>query len=206
MHHRLTIHTGPMKSAKSLDLVREYDLRRTAKQKVIAFRPRADERNQQPTITTRFNNNSVEGIPAVIVQESSGILQHIPRDCSCVLIDEAEMFDAGLPLVVTKLLADYDVVISGLDLDFRGWPFGPMAELLALADDVHKHVAICDVCRSRDARYSQRLVDGEPAPATAPTLVPETTGQAVIYQARCKPCFIAPPDLEEWLQSQNSPK
>nr|WP_266096501.1 hypothetical protein [Rubrobacter marinus] len=78
--------------------------------------------------------------------------------------------------------AGYEVVAAGLDQDFRGEPFGPMADLLAVADEVVKLRAICARC-GRDASRTQRLIDGKPAPASAPTIL---VGAAEHYEARCR--------------------
>ena len=85
-------------------------------------------------------------------------------------------------------LADrgYEVIVTGLDLDFRGQPFGPMPVLLAVADEVVKLRAICARC-GREASRSQRLVDGEPAPATAPII---QVGSEESYEARCRHCHV----------------
>jgi len=203
MTHSLVVHTGPMKSSKSFSLIREYDLWMvTNRQTVSVFRPTADKRNRQPIITTRFNNNALPGIPAVLVGSSEELFQRVGQDSACVLIDEAQLFDLKLPTVVRRLLERTDVVVSGLDLDYRGLPFGPMPALMALATTVQKYTAICDGCGSRAARFTQRLVDGEPASAYDETVVPEGVQKHVLYQARCAACFAPPPDLEQWLSAQ----
>jgi thymidine kinase len=76
------------------------------------------------------------------------------------------------------------VIAAGLDMDFRGQPFGPMPLLLAEADEVVKLRAICARC-GRDASRSQRLIDGHPAPTTAPTIL---IGAQETYEARCRNC------------------
>ena len=85
-----------------------------------------------------------------------------------VAVEEAQFFDEGI-VDACRSLADsgYQVIVAGLDMDFRGRPFGPMPDLLAEADEVVKLRAICAIC-GRDASRSQRLIDGKPAPASAP--------------------------------------
>ena len=77
------------------------------------------------------------------------------------------------------------VVIAGLDLDYRQQPFGPMPRLLAMADEVAKLKAVCHSC-GEAAMYTQRLVDGAPAPFSGETVV---IGGLDSYEARCRACF-----------------
>ena len=84
--------------------------------------------------------------------------------------------------------AGYEVVATGLDMDFRGEPFGPMPRLLAGADEVVKLRAICARC-GRDASRSQRLINGRPAPVSAPTIL---VGAEESYEARCRHCHEVP--------------
>jgi thymidine kinase len=96
------------------------------------------------------------------------------------------------------------VISTGLDMDFRGEPFGPMPALMAEADEVVKLRAICARC-GRDASRSQRLIDGRPAPVSAPTIL---VGAEESYEARCRHCHEVPEGVfQEWLfDSQNSPQ
>lgn len=203
MTHTLVVHTGPMKSSKSFSLIREYDLWMvTNRQAVNVFRPTADKRNRQPIITTRFNNNSLPGIPAILVENSQELFDRVDPQAACVLIDEAQLFDAELPRVIRRLLERVDVVASGLDLDYRGLPFGPMPDLMAMATTIQKYTAICDGCGSRQARFTQRLVDNQPASAFEETVVPEGEQKQVLYQARCASCFAPPTDLDAWFAAR----
>lgn len=111
------------------------------------------------------------------------MLESVESSTDVVAIEEAQFFDDGL-VEVCNTLADrgLQVIASGLDMDFRGEPFGPMPTLLAEADEVVKLRAICACC-GRDASRSQRLIDGEPAPASAPTIL---VGTQESYEARCR--------------------
>jgi thymidine kinase len=102
-----------------------------------------------------------------------------------VAVEEAQFFGEGI-VEACRHLADsgYEVIVAGLDMDFRGRPFGPMPALLAEADEVVKLRAICARC-GRDASRSQRLIDGRPAPASAPTIL---VGAQESYEARCRHC------------------
>ena len=104
-------------------------------------------------------------------------------------IEEAQFFDGGIVETCRDLAdAGYEVVATGLDMDFRGEPFGPMPRLMAEADDVVKLRAIGARC-GRDASRSQRLIDGRPAPVSAPIIL---VGAEESYQARCRHCHEVP--------------
>ncbi len=124
---------------------------------------------------------------AVAVSTSAELLDRIGASTDVVAIEEAQFFDEGF-VDVCRRLADggRDVVVAGLDTDFRGRPFGPMPTLLAEADEVVKLRAICARC-GRDASRSQRLISGEPAPASAPIIL---VGAQESYEARCRHCHV----------------
>jgi thymidine kinase len=107
-----------------------------------------------------------------------------------IAIDEAQFFDEGLPAVCSQLVEDGIVVfVAGLDRNFKGEPFDPMPDLLAMADDVMKLRAVCMKCRSLDGTMTQRLIDGRPAPRSSPVIL---VGAAEAYEARCRDCHELP--------------
>ena len=107
-------------------------------------------------------------------------------------IEEGQFFDEALPDVVSRLAdAGKQVLVTGLDTDFRGVPFGAMPRLMALADQVTKLTAICMVC-GEPATRTQRLIDGEPAPADSPLIVIGGMGDEK-YEARCRQHHEVPP-------------
>ena len=124
-------------------------------------------------------------MPTGSLTTSEELLERVERTTDLVAVEEAQFFDAGI-VEACRRLADtgYEVMAAGLDMDFRGEPFGPMPALLAEADEVVKLRAICARC-GRDASRSQRLIDGEPAPASAPTIL---VGAQETYEARCRHC------------------
>jgi thymidine kinase len=128
---------------------------------------------------------SHNGVPheAGAVSTSEELLESIEPETDVVAVEEAQFFDEGI-VDACRSLADsgYQVIVAGLDMDFRGRPFGPMPSLLAEADEVVKLRAICAIC-GRDASRSQRLIDGKPAPASAPTIL---IGAQETYEARCR--------------------
>jgi thymidine kinase len=108
-----------------------------------------------------------------------------------VAIDEVQFLDEGIVDVIS-VLADRGVrvIVAGIDMDFRGEPFGPMPLVLTVAETVDKLHAICVLC-GNPATRNQRLVDGEPAPYEGPTI---QVGGHEAYEARCRGCHEVPSD------------
>jgi thymidine kinase len=106
-----------------------------------------------------------------------------------IAIDEAQFLDASIVHLVTTLAArGKRVILAGTDTDFRGEPFGPMPQLLAVAEVVDKLHAIC-VCCGNPASRNQRLIGGKPARYDSPTIM---VGSAESYEARCRHCHEVP--------------
>jgi thymidine kinase len=134
---------------------------------------------------------------AEVIEQAREILARVRQETTVVAIDEAQFFD-WIIADVARILADRGlrVIVTGLDLDFRGEPFGPMPLLLAEAETVDKLHAICVVCGSPASR-TQRLIDGRPASYADPVIL---VGASEVYEARCRECHEVPgrpePDLE----------
>ena len=177
----LTVITGSMFSGKSEELIRRLRRALYARRSVQAFKHSLDTRSGITEIRTH------NGVPheAAAVTTSEELLERVERTTDLVAVEEAQFFDAGI-VEACRRLADkgYEVIAAGLDMDFRGEPFGPMPALLAEADEVVKLRAICARC-GRDASRSQRLIGGKPAPASAPTIL---VGAQETYEARCRYC------------------
>lgn len=206
MTNRVVVFTGPMKTAKTLRLLHAYQAycANQKRAKVIAFKPHADTRYSDNCIRTRLNPQVC--IPAKVVQSSAEILDCVTPAIDLVLIDEANFFDSNLHYIVMKLRNQADVFVTGLDKDFRGLPFGPMPYLLAIANEVHKLRAYCDVCKRELAEYTQMLENGQPASAFVDTISPEGSSKNRIYETRCQEHFIPPPDLDDWVVAQQPVK
>jgi thymidine kinase len=177
----LTVITGSMFSGKSEELIRRLRRALYARRSVQVFKHALETRSELTEIRTH------SGVlhEAVAVSSSDELLERIERTTDVVAVEEAQFFDEGIVAVCQRLAdAGYEVIAAGLDMDFRGRPFGPMPILLAEADEVAKLRAICARC-GRDASRSQRLIDGEPAPASAPTIL---VGAQESYEARCRHC------------------
>ena len=173
--------TGSMFSGKTEELIRRLRRALYARRRVQVFKQALETRSDFTEI------RSHNGVPheAVAVSTSGELLEKVEAGTDVVAVEEAQFFDDGIVDVCRRLAASgYEVIVAGLDVDFRGEPFGPMPRLLAEADEVVKLRAICARC-GRDASRSQRLIDGEPAPATAPTIL---VGTQESYEARCRQC------------------
>jgi thymidine kinase len=180
-----------MFSGKSEEMVRQLRRAEIAHRRALVVRPTVDTRAQTEAIVSRSGFT----FPSRMVTRSAEI-EPIVRSTNpdVIAIDEAQFFDSELPVVVERLVAGgRHVIAAGLDTDFLGRPFGPMPQLLALADDVRKLTAICVVCGA-EATRTQRLIDGHPASPWDPLIVVGGMGDEV-YQARCRTCHaIGPAD------------
>ncbi len=165
------------KTDEMLRLLRRFSI---AGRQVVLIKPRLDTRTDRVTVISRSGAKH----QAVTVDDSSEITAAV-GDADIVAIEEAQFFDERLPEVVEQLAAaGKQVVVTGLDRDFRGIPFGTMPRLLALADQVTKLTAICMVC-GEPATRTQRLIDGEPAPADSPLILIGGLADET-YEARCR--------------------
>lgn len=176
-HGHVEVITGGMFSGKSEELVRRLRRATIARQSVQVFKPAADTRfGGREKLVTRDNRD----FEAASVADSGELKRRLRIDIQVVGIDEAQFFDAGIVEVIQEL-ADRGarVIVTGLDLDYRRRPFGPMPAILALAEYVDKMHAICVRC-GRPAHYSQRI-----AGSADQVLV----GDAEAYEARCRQCF-----------------
>lgn len=177
----LTVITGSMFSGKTEELIRLVRRALYARRKVQVFKHALDTRME--TSEVRSHNGILYS--AIVVSTSDELRDRVEKTTDIVAIEEVQFFDERI-VEVCRRLADggHDVIAAGLDMDFRGQPFGPMPTLLAEADGVIKLHAICARC-GRDAARSQRLIDGRPAPASAPTIL---VGAEESYEARCRHC------------------
>jgi thymidine kinase len=165
------------KTDEMLRLLRRFSI---AGRRVILVKPRLDTRTAEATVVSRSGAQH----DAVSVDQSRQI-EALVSEADIIAIEEGQFFDEELPAVVERLAdAGKQVVVTGLDRDFRGIPFGPMPRLMALADQVTKLTAICMVCGEQATR-TQRLIDGHPAPADSPLIMVGGMGDES-YEARCR--------------------
>jgi len=166
---------GSMFSGKTEELIRRVKRATYANQKVTIFKPKKDIRYADDKVVSH-DENALEGIP---IEQSWEIMNHI-QDVRVVAIDEAQFFDGNLPVVVQKLaLRGIRVICAGLDMDFRGDPFGPMPHLLSVAEYITKVHAICPHCGNL-ATHSYRLSEEQ-----ATVLL----GEKDKYEPRCRTCY-----------------
>ena len=186
-HGWIEVVTGSMFSGKSEELIRRVRRALIAKRRVQVFKSALDDRYEG--LRTINSHAGVEGVDAIPVRTSTEMLGKVHRDTQVIAVDEVQFLDDGV-VDVLCLLADRGmrVIVAGIDMDFRGEPFGPMARILAIAETVDKLHAICVRCGGPATR-NQRLVDGEPAPYEAPTI---QVGGAESYEARCRACHEVP--------------
>ncbi len=172
---------GSMFSGKTEELIRRVKRAQIAKQKVQVFKPALDDRYS----TVKITAHSGLDCEAQSVGCTADILKMVQPDTTVVAIDEAQFFDDEIANVC-RALADGGkrVIVAGLDMDFRGEPFGPVPHLMAEAEMVDKLSAICVVCGAPASR-SQRLIDGRPASYDDPVIL---VGASETYEARCRHC------------------
>ncbi|HKI89251.1 MAG TPA: thymidine kinase, partial [Draconibacterium sp.] len=157
------------------ELIRRLKRAKIAKQKVEIFKPAVDVRYSESDVVSH-DENSTRSTP---VENSANILLLI-GDADVIGIDEAQFFDMGLIEVATKLAnMGVRVIVAGLDMDFKGVPFGPIPGLMAVADYITKVHAICVRC-GNIAQFSHRLSEKEQV---------VLLGEKDIYEPLCRSCF-----------------
>jgi thymidine kinase len=172
---------GPMFCGKSEELIRRLRRSTIARYAVVCVKPSIDDRHGVGDVISHAGSR----IAARAIADPRELLE-LRGEADVIGIDEAQFFDSRLVGVCEDLAASgLSVICAGLDRDYRGLPFGPMPELLSIADRVTKLQAVCVQCGG-DATLSQRLVDGAPAPFDDATVV---VGGAERYEARCRGCF-----------------
>ena len=163
---------GVMFSGKSEELIRRVRRAIIAKRKVQVFKSHLDERYAGIYHISSHDGRTVEAVP---IDTSEQIGRLVLPDTQVVAIDEAQFLDAGVVALVTALAnSGKRVILAGTDSDFRGEPFGPMPQLLAVAEIVDKLHAICVICGNPASR-NQRLIAGRPARYDSPTIMVGST-------------------------------
>jgi thymidine kinase len=172
---------GSMFCGKTEELIRRVRRAEIARQKVQVFKHSLDARYADREVASH-NGMQLEAIP---VESTAQLRALIEPDTTVVAVDEGQFFDADLgPLCEELAGRGVRVVVAGLDMDFRGEPFGPMPRLMAQAERVDKLQAICVVCGG-PASHTQRLIDGQPAAHDDPVIM---VGANEVYEARCRGC------------------
>ncbi len=176
---------GSMFSGKTEEVIRRVRRARIARQQVQVFKPVLDNRY----FTERVASHNGLQWEAVPVGNAREILERLDPETTVVAVDEAQFFDWEISAVCQELAErGLRVIVAGLDMDFRGEPFGPMPLLMAEAEEVTKLQAICVVCGAPASR-TQRLIDGEPAAYDDAVIL---VGGSESYEARCRQCHEVP--------------
>ncbi len=171
-----------MFSGKSEELIRRVTRAIIAKQSVQVFKHAIDDRYDAVAIASHAGRH----LEAELVTTPDELLTRLEPETQVVAIDEAQFLDSGIVDVTQDLAnAGKRVIVAGLDLDFRGEPFGPMPDLIARAEVVEKLTAICRCGLA--ATRTQRLIHGRPAHYGDPTVL---VGAAESYEPRCRSCHV----------------
>ncbi|MBP5345128.1 MAG: thymidine kinase [Bacteroidales bacterium] len=166
---------GSMFSGKTEELIRRVKRAQIARQKITIFKPTIDIRYSHEDVVSH-NQNAITAIPV----EHSRLILHMGQESDVVAVDEAQFFDDGIVEVCNKLAnMGKRVIVAGLDMDYLGQPFGPMPNLLAIADEVYKTRAICMQC-GRLATFSYRIADSKQQ---------VLLGEKQEYMPLCRSCY-----------------
>jgi len=169
---------GCMYSGKTEELIRRLRRAQIAKQRVVIAKPQVDNRYSSNQIVS----HNEQSLPSIVVCNPSEIMD-IAKDAQVIGIDEAQFFSHDIVQVCDELASlGKRVLVAGLDQDYRGRPFGPVPQLLAIAEYITKTLAICMVC-GNPADRTQRITDQQ-------ELV--VVGARGVYEARCRKCFVPP--------------
>ncbi len=167
--------TGSMFSGKTEELIRRLKRAKIAKQQVEIFKPRIEVRYSEEEVVSH-DENAIHSTPV----DSSANIRLLATGVEVVGIDEAQFFDDGLVQVCNQLAnSGIRVIIAGLDMDYKGVPFGPIPGLMAIAEYVSKVHAICVRCGNL-ANYTHRLSEDE-------KLI--VLGETDIYEPLCRICY-----------------
>ena len=172
---RIEVVCGSMFSGKTEELIRRLKRAKFAKQKVEIFKPSIDTRYSDEAVVSHDRHS----IPSTPIDSSASILL-LSSDIDVVGIDEAQFFDEGLIDVCNELAnRGVRIIVAGLDMDFKGKPFGPIPALCAIADEVTKVHAICVKCGAL-AYVSHRLVSEDRR---------VLLGEQSEYEPLCRECY-----------------
>src|SRR4051812_42666700 len=187
LHHQhvnlgwIEVICGSMFSGKSEELIRRLRRAQIARQRVQIFKPRLDDRFSEDHIVSHSDMK----LKSQLVATAAEILEQVDGRTQVIGIDEGQFFDMQLVSVCNKL-ADMGkrVIVAGLDQDYRGRPFDPMPQLLAISEYITKTLAICVLCGA-PANRTQRLIENSDR---------MLVGASDVYEARCRLCYESPLD------------
>jgi len=173
--------TGCMFSGKTEELIRRLRRAQIAKQKVKIFKPKIDSRYSANSIVS----HNEQSLPSILIEDIAEVLDHT-NDAQVIGIDEAQFFNEGIVSICNFLaVRGKRVIVAGLDQDYTGKPFEPMPQLLAVAEYITKHHAICVVCGNPADKTQRKTSDSKRV----------VVGAADIYEARCRKCHYIPNEI-----------
>lgn len=176
---------GPMFAGKTEELLRRVRRLEHARRNVVLFKPQIDDRYEKSYIVSHNQNKAL----CVSLKTSIEMFKYVNDDTEAVVIDEFQFLDdEAVDIAVCFKQRGIKVILSGLDMDFRGEPFSNMPAIMAYADTVTKLTAICVVCHEPATR-TQRIIDGKPAPYDNPQILVAAQEN---YEARCASCHEVP--------------
>lgn len=196
---KVEIIVGSMSSGKTSELARRLERHVIAKRRVIVFKPQIDDRYGEDVMTdrNRFYTFPARNLPVSLKEENVQEVLDISQEYDVVSFDEVQFFDEGIVRLVQRLRKKGKIVLlCGLDMDYRGEPFGFVGQLMSVACHVSKLHAVCKKC-GNDAVVTQRLIGESPAPEGELVQVGDVTEagemkQAYTYEARCWTCYVHP--------------
>jgi thymidine kinase len=169
---------GCMFSGKTEELIRRLRRAQIAKQTVKIFKPRIDIRYSESDIVS----HSEQSLPSILISDINEITE-LARDAQVVGIDEAQFFSNDIVDICNRLANEGKrVIVAGLDQDYKGIPFEPMPQLLAIAEYITKTLAICVNCGNPADKTQRKTTSSERV----------VVGAADIYEARCRKCHYIP--------------
>ena len=169
---------GCMFSGKTEELIRRLRRAKIAKQAVKIFKPKIDNRYSATDIVS----HSEQSLPSILIEDINEVLKY-SDDAEVIGIDEAQFFNEDIVNICNGLANQGKrVIVAGLDQDYRGIPFDPMPQLLAIAEYITKTLAICVVCGNPADKTQRKTTTSERV----------VVGAADIYEARCRKCHFIP--------------
>lgn len=190
VYNGLHVIAGCMYSGKSEELIRLLSLWSHTGIDIEVYTHGSSVQKEQGNLKSRSGTH----FPAMMISSLREIRWKRTPGQRIIAIDEAQFFDEDDVPVIAGLADRALVIVAGLDTDFRGEPFQLMAAVLAMADSVTKLSAVCARCRTPGATFTQRLINGKPAPYESPRFMP---GDADLYEPRCRRCYERPPRVGE---------
>ena len=173
--------SGCMFAGKTEELIRRIKVLEFAKKNIKVFKPRIDNRYSDTFVVSHAGSR----VNSIVIDRAAEILDHVDSSIDVVAIDEVQFLDEDICEVCDILAKEGKrVMVAGLDMDFRGEPFGMMPKLITEAEFVTKLTAVCNKCGAPATR-TQRLVNGKSASYNDPLVL---IGASEAYEARCRHC------------------